>query len=95
VANSTGGGGSPRWRRDGTELFYLSGDNQLMAVEVKAGATFEFGIPKQLFEAWLGTAVRFYDVTGDGQRFLIGGPVAEAAATPVTVVINWTAGLKK
>ena len=66
-----------------------------MAVEVKAGATFEFGVPKPLLETRVGTSVRFYDVTGDGQRFLIGGPVSEAAATPITVVINWTAGLKK
>jgi len=51
VANSTGGGGLKRWRRDGRELFSLSGDNLLMAVEVKTGATFEFGVPKALLEA--------------------------------------------
>jgi Tol biopolymer transport system component len=95
---STGGGGNPRWRRDGKELFYIRGDGKLMAVEVKAGSTFETGAAKPLFD----TPVRFvaslllvdpYAVSRDGQRFLT-NDFAETSAPPITVVLNWTADLK-
>ena len=48
---STAGGGQPRWRRDGKELFYLSLERKLMSVEIGAGATFQAGTPKPLFAA--------------------------------------------
>src|SRR5205814_1046544 len=47
---STKGGGDPRFRRDGKELFYISSDRKMMAVEVKTGGAFEPGIPKALFD---------------------------------------------
>src|SRR5262249_2436512 len=48
---STGEGGrQPRWRRDGKELFYLSADDRLMAVDVKTQPRFEAGAPKPLFD---------------------------------------------
>jgi Tol biopolymer transport system component len=96
---STAGGTNPRWRRDGKELFYIRGDGKLMAVEVKAGSTFEPGATKPLFD----TPVRFvgsswpydtYAVSADGQRFLI-NDFTETSAPPITVVLNWTADLKK
>jgi Tol biopolymer transport system component len=96
---STAGGTIPRWRRDGKELFYIRGDGKLMAVEVKAGSTFETGAPKPLFD----TPVRFvgssrpydtYAVSADGQRFLT-IDFAEASAPPITVALNWTADLKR
>jgi len=96
---STGGGSLPRWRRDGKELFYLSGgkhlfylsEGKMMAVEVKAsGASFEAGVPKLLFERG-----RDFDVSRDGQRFLIPVPVEEGSSAPITVVMNWTADLKR
>jgi Tol biopolymer transport system component len=93
---STAGGVEPRWRGDGKELFYLAG-NKLMAVEVKAGpASFEAGIPKALFEAPVTSEMRRnrYVVTADGQRFLMLTPVGEQS-TPLIVVLNWTAGLKR
>ena len=46
---STAGGGSPRWRRDGKELFYLSADNKIMAVPVRLGPTFQAEAPTALF----------------------------------------------
>jgi Tol biopolymer transport system component len=88
---STGGGVIPRWRRDGKELFY-NGGGKLMAVDVKEnGSSFEAGIPKVLFE---GIRALSYDVSGDGQRFLIAVPVEESTPESITVVLNWTADLK-
>src|SRR4030095_8967259 len=65
---STGGGCLPRWRRDGKELFYLSG-GKMMAVDVKAsGSSFEPGVPKLLFEmAAVSRSGNHFDVSGDGQ----------------------------
>jgi len=89
---SINGGSLPRWRRDGKELFYFSGE-KLMAVDVKAGgSSFEPGVPKLLFEK---NGTRNYDVSGDGQRFLVAVPVEESSSEPITVVLNWTADLKR
>jgi hypothetical protein len=44
------GAAQPRWRRDGKELFYISGDGKLMAVEIKTNNGFAAGIPKPLFQ---------------------------------------------
>jgi len=69
-----------------------------MGVEVNgAGATFVAGVPKPLFEAHVIIAypANAYAVTGDGQRFLVNTLVGESAPAPFTVVMNWTAGLKR
>jgi Tol biopolymer transport system component len=96
---STGGGAAPRWRRDGKEIFYLDPDQKLMSVPIRAAArTLEISTPVPLFEMRVAVDSRSphqYDVTGDGQRFLVSSPVTQSAATPITVVVNWTAGLKK
>jgi len=98
---SRDGGVQPRWRRDGKELFYLAPDGKLMAVAVKAGATFEAGTPVALFQTHIfGLAVagaysQQYDISADGQRFLINQDLADVASAPITVVLNWTTGLKK
>src|SRR5205085_10564810 len=67
---STQGGTQPRWRRDGKELFYLAPDRTLMAVTVKAGATFEADAPRPLFQTELNVAAlrQSYAVSADGQR---------------------------
>jgi Tol biopolymer transport system component len=93
VSNS--GGGQALWRKDGKELFYLTLDGKMMAVSVKGGAAIETGIPKVLFQTRLTVNPRqdHYCVTGDGMRFLFGEDVGEVTH-PVTVVLNWTAGLK-
>jgi Tol biopolymer transport system component len=95
---STSGGNHPRFRRDGRELFYVAADGQMMAVALKpSGATFEFEPPKALFKTRMLTGLIQsgieYDVTADGQRFLIGTQVGEPS--PVSVILNWTAGVKK
>ena len=90
---STAGGSQPVWRRDGKELFYLAADNKLMVVPVKVGAGFEAGVPTALFR--IDPAVEHaYDVTSDGQRFLVNTNVTRAESLPITVVVNWTDSLK-
>jgi WD40 repeat protein len=93
---SSGGGSYPRWRRDGREVFYIAPDKTLMAVEVKAGSTFDTGAPEPLFRTQIRStdSGSQYDVSADGQRFLINTIVAEEQSA-ITVVQNWTAALKK
>jgi hypothetical protein len=95
-------GAQPRWRGDGKELFFVSADEKMMAVPVKAmtGSKLVFGpgVPQQLFEEHLTDLQAFfeYDVTKDGKRFLLattGG--GSASMSPLTAVVNWDAGLKK
>jgi Tol biopolymer transport system component len=98
---STNGGAQPQWRRDAKELFYLSADRKLMAVDIKGnGSTFEAGVPQALFELRLQTIGlpgprNFYVAAADGQRFLVVSAPEERISTPTTVVLNWTAGLQK
>jgi Tol biopolymer transport system component len=75
---SIDGGGTPRWRRDGRELFYLAGA-RMMAVPVTTTASgLTIGTPAVLFEepslAWNGSDAHRYDVSADGQRFLMARP---------------------
>ncbi len=96
---STNGGTYPVWRRDGSELFFVAPDGQMMSSAVKTGGIeFQFGAPKPLFKtrmlAWT-TNFHEYDVSPDGQRFLIGTLVGETKAAPPTVILNWSAILKK
>jgi serine/threonine protein kinase len=93
---SNGGGMGPRWRKDGREMFYLTQDGKLMAMDTKLGATLETGPPKLLFQTSVAVNYRFdqYAVSADGQKFLYGEPV-ESAARPIHVVLNWAAGLGK
>jgi eukaryotic-like serine/threonine-protein kinase len=100
---STNGGMQPRWRRDGKELFYLTLDRKLIAVDVKTGPELEFGPPKELFQTRLSRGgsttppVLRYDATRDGQRFLINTEPesAQEMSTPITVVLNWASTLKQ
>ena len=98
---STTGGSQPMWRRDGNELFYISADRKLMAVEVKAGPAFETLATKPLFDTHIRSiASRLllsgdsYAASADGQRFLINNFIENSAAV-ITVVLNWTADLKR
>jgi Tol biopolymer transport system component len=89
---SKGGGSRAKWRRDGKELFFMTRGGTVMAVELKTGGMFQAGVPQPLFN----TDPRVdYAVTGDGQRFLIPASERKAGPAPVTVVINWTAGIKR
>jgi Tol biopolymer transport system component len=87
---SRDGGNFPRWTRGGRELVYLSEDGTIMSVDVSTESGFRAGIPKSLFKTVPGA---FFDVTGDGEKFLI--PIPESLTTSYTVVLNWMAGLKR
>jgi WD40 repeat protein len=91
---STGGGRLPKWRRN--EIFYLALDNKLMVSEVNVkGETFEVGATRPLFEIRPGGPGNIYDVTVDGQRFLVNAAVEQQITAPITLVLNWTVDLKK
>jgi len=92
---SNAGGSQPVWRRDGKELFYLGADNRLMSVPVKSGTTFEAGAPSVLFRIDPSGGGGFYDVAHDGKQFLVNTSVSRAETLPITVVVNWTASLKR
>jgi hypothetical protein len=90
---STEGGIQPRWRRDGKELYYLSLDLRLMAVEIKSsGEILEPGVPALLFEPH--PLPTFFDAAADGQRFLVMSSGVEQSP-PITLVQNWAPALKK
>jgi Tol biopolymer transport system component len=93
---SSNGGCQPLWRKDGKELFYRTLDGKVMAVEVKGGNTLQTGAPQLLFQTAGGVnpVQGEYSVTADGKRFLLQDPVGQGVA-PITVVLNWTAGLKR
>ena len=115
---STDGGGSPIWRGDGRELFYLASASgresprpsvndargasdaevRMMAVTVSAPKTLTFGAPRQLFVGQYGVngPARGYDVSRDGQRFLLLKPRERRplVVTEMHVVQNWTSELK-
>jgi serine/threonine protein kinase/Tol biopolymer transport system component len=87
---STEGGDWPIWRRDGKELFYAQG-TKLLAVPIRLTETsVESGKPQALFEVSASTR---FQVSRDGQRFLIAIPVEGAStSTPLTVDTDWRAG---
>jgi eukaryotic-like serine/threonine-protein kinase len=93
---SSGGAGAPRWNPNGRELFYVSGD-KMMAVEVTTSPSFSVGMPHMLFEEPnFNNGVFNWDVSPDGQRFLMVKPVEEQqAATHLDVVLNWFEELKQ
>jgi len=96
---SVGGGAQPYWRRDGKELFYISPDRKLIAVDVKSDTTtLEVGSSKTLFQTRLPGYPgprNCYDVSADGQRFLTNNLLGDISANPITVVVNWTAALQR
>jgi len=97
---SAGGGREPQWPKDGKEIFYIAEDRTLMAVPVKLGGpdSFQVGQAKPLFRLSMVSnfiVPRSYAVSNDGQRFLTPEIPGGASAPPLTVVLNWQAGLKK
>ncbi len=96
---SVNGGSQPRWRADGKELFYVEGD-RLMAVTVSTSPELTVGTPKPLFSSpgllLNGARVLNYDVTPDGQRFVVWEPVEaeEEVQQSIRVVQNWFAEFK-
>jgi len=95
---STSGGFMPRWGSDGQELFYVALDQKLMKVDIKMAPEVEIGEPLSLFLTRLklfGLGATQYDVSADGQRFLVNTLVEEQDTTPITLVLNWFEELKR
>jgi serine/threonine protein kinase len=89
---STSGGRAAVWTRGGRELVYEAPGSEIMAVEVSTAPTFRAGIPRALFKTRLKAPPgRQFDITPDGERFLVNLTPGEQASEPITVVQNWAA----
>lgn len=84
------GGHTPRWRRDGRELFFVANDGGMMSVDLSARRTSDAS-PKKLFQTnlRLGSDRPLYDVTGDGQRFLMSDGGNRSSESNVELVLHW------
>ena len=94
---SAGGGGMPRWRADGRELFYMTGSGRMMAAAVApAAGQLKFDAPQTLFETRpLPKTWNLYDVSADGQRFLVNLSLEVTNSPAITVLTNWTEKLRR
>ena len=95
---SRGGGTRPLWARDGRELFYVAGDGQLIVVRVQT-ESFAAGNPDVVFEGRYyapvaGAPGRTYDISLDGERFLMIKESGKTSATGFVLVLNWFEELK-
>ncbi len=91
------GGGEPIWSADGTELFYRA-EGKTMVVSIETEAGFRAGRPRVLFEGpYVSSSITpgfaYYDVTPDGQRFLI--IQSEEETAQINVILNWFEELKR
>jgi eukaryotic-like serine/threonine-protein kinase len=96
---STAGGTRPRWREDGKELFFVE-PGRLMSAQVSLGvATVQVGAVQSLFDIdFVGSgsnARDLYDVSQDGQRFLVELPQGNEVSIPLTLVVNWPGEILK
>src|SRR5262249_42845680 len=91
---SKAGGALPVWRRDGKELFYLALDFKTRAVPTPDEGGIHIGAPAALFTIRPGGG-NVYDVSADGQRFLVDTLASEPQSPPMDLYVNWTALLKK
>ncbi len=85
---SRNGGQAPRWSSNGKELFYLEGSS-LIALPVSMSPSFSPGEPTRLFDTPALEGASGYDVSPDGQQFIIAQPVGEAPQPSIRVVQNW------
>ena len=100
---SVAGGDRPRWRRDGRELFYLSGNKLMSAAVTIDDRGFGIGAVNPLFDVRPSDRtgvfgvrmMHVYDVTADGQRFIVNTAADQTTVTPVTLVVNWPAALSR
>jgi hypothetical protein len=89
------------WNPNGRELFFSTrgAKPKMMAMDITPGASFKAGTPHVLFEGEWGTTtpVRSYDITPDGQHFIMvqPGDVPDQKVTRINVVLNWFDELKK
>jgi len=97
---STAGGDQPTWRGDGKELYYLSPDGRIVAVELQTENGFQAGIPTPLFQTGvtpvglIGADRNQYLVSADGKKFLVNTLPEGAMYSPIQLIFNWTKMLK-
>ena len=93
---SEGGGSEPRWRGDGRELFFLAPDGMMMSARIDTAKGFKVTVPQPLFQTGITSTQNNhpYVVTRDGQRFLV-PLINQSAASQMTVVLNWLAGVQR
>ena len=93
---SQNGGTFPAWRGDSHEIWYVGTDNSLKAATLNTkGEEFELDAMRTLFQVtYIVPVGNPYDVSPDGQRIIL-GTYPESAPTPLVLVTNWTAELKK
>jgi serine/threonine protein kinase/Tol biopolymer transport system component len=95
---SVNGGSDPQWRADGKELYYLTLDRRLMAVDASLDDGVEIGVPQQLFVAPVQRSMitrNRYVVSSDGERFLLLTLMERGRVAPITMILNWTAELSE
>ncbi len=91
---SANGGAGPQWSKDGKELYYMDPTYNLFSVPVaNMSGSLQFGVAEKLITKWSAPQV-FYDVSPDGKKFLL-DRVEQQVSQSVTVMSNFTAGLKK
>jgi Tol biopolymer transport system component/tRNA A-37 threonylcarbamoyl transferase component Bud32 len=94
---STAGGSQPVWSKSGRQLYYLNGKNELMAADIRPGATFAVGEQRALFSfapfLRLGP-IPSYDVTADDRRFVMLREGESAQESELIVAMHWLDGLK-
>ena len=93
---STAGGSHPEWDPDGNELYYISPDRQLMSVAIEGDAKDLLGSPRALFPTRIAghESKRLYAVARNGEKFLMIVAREPESSPPITLILNWTAGLK-
>jgi serine/threonine-protein kinase len=93
---SVGGGTVPLWAKSGRELFYRNGDS-LMSAAVQTTPTFAAGNPTKLLQGYVSSPGRTYDVSRDGQRFLMikNNSSRDQPVASMVVVLNWSEELKQ
>jgi eukaryotic-like serine/threonine-protein kinase len=94
---SRSGGMQATWRSNGSEMYFLTPEATLMAVDIRAGKRFEWGDPHQLFKVQISTSsgTEQYAPDPEGKRFLFLKPAAESTTAPFNIILNWTSLLKK
>jgi eukaryotic-like serine/threonine-protein kinase len=103
ITTEQAGGVRPLWARNGRELFYVAGvdpDRALMTVPIQTTPTFQYGKPTKLFDAryFMSLPGRTFDVSPDGQRFLMIKEAqtadAQSSSPQTVIVLNWLEELK-
>jgi eukaryotic-like serine/threonine-protein kinase len=93
VQISNAGGSSPRWTRGGRELLFSDFGGTVMSVAVETAGGFRASTPRPLFTLPPGS--NGWEVSANGERFLVNTPIVKSSSVPLSLVLDWTAGLKK